>query len=681
MPEATPTPSPEPPGQPVVPIGTARSLLDGTLVTIEGVALTGSDFHDGGGFMADATGGVAVLVDGGAFSRGAQLRVTGTIGDRFSQRTLRAGVADVQVLGGGIEPEPRAATTLAVAEAAEGTLVRVAATIVGGRSELATGVAFDIDDGSGPTRLLVPAGSGIDIATWATGTSVALSGIVGQRDSSGTGTSGYRLMPRDAADVMAVGAPSPTPTPAASAGPSGQPGESPAPDGTTTIAEARAAARNAALVVRGVVTLPSGIVDADTAVIQDATGAIVLRIGDGVGTLRLGDRVEVAGTRSTKSGMETLRVTQPAVVLGRASLPHAPVLHTGAVDEAHEALFVTVRGALAANARRSSTGSVSFEIDDGSGGLKVSMGPTIAVDPTALGEGTWVEVTGVLGQVTTGSAPTSGYRVWPATRAAVRVTAPGGGSDGGGSGGPGDPNDGSGAGPAGGLTDVGIPGLDGLRIGATLVAGPWPELGVGGLLWDGVRLVGVDAASADLVSTLLGGSRPPLALDLGGLQVTGVEPLTGIGQVALGSAPGDTLPAGLPAAPTARPGTTPVWASMIGLVLGSRDRPVLVVPAGLFRIELRCAGERAASRPPVGDGRGPRRTGPAHRGMRRHAAGPHPRARRLRGHGDRADLERRPAARRSRDFAGGSDPTAGRRPVRGRSVGGGGRGSPCTGSP
>ena len=180
------------------------------------------------------------------------------------------------------------------------------------------------------------------------------------------------------------------------------------------------------------ITLPPGIVDADTAVIQDATGAIVLRLGDGVGTLRLGDRVEVAGTRSTKSGMETLRVSQPAIGLGRASLPHAPVLHTGDVGEAHEALFVTVRGALAANARRSSTGSVSFEIDDGSGGLKVAMGQTIAVDPTTLTEGTWIEVTGVLGQVTTGSAPASGYRVWPATRAAVRVTAPGGGSGGGG---------------------------------------------------------------------------------------------------------------------------------------------------------------------------------------------------------------------------------------------------------
>ncbi len=592
VPAPNPTPSPEAPGQPVVPIGTARSLLDGTLVTIEGVALTGSDFHDGGGFVADATGGVAVLVDGGAFSRGAQLRVTGTIGDRFSQRTLRAGVADVQVLGGGVEPEPRAATTLTVAEAVEGNLVRVAATIVGGRSELATGVAFDIDDGSGPTRLLFPAGSGIDAATWATGTSLTLRGIVGQRDSSGTGTSGYRLMPRDAADIIAVGAPSPTPAPTASAGPSGQPGESPGPDGTVTIAAAREAARNAALVVRGVVTLPPGIVDADTAVIQDETGAIVLRLSDGVGTLRLGDRVEVAGTRSTKSGLETLRVTQPAVVLGRATLPHPPVLHTGEVGEAHEALFVTVRGALAANARRSSTGSVSVEIDDGSGGLKVAMGPTIAVDPTALTKGTWIEVTGVLGQVTTGSAPTSGYRIWPATRAAVRVTAPGGGSGADGSGGSGSPNDGSGAGPAGGLTDVGMPGLDGLRIGATLVAGPWPELGVGGLLWDGVRLVAVDAASADLVEALLGDIRPPLALDLGGLEVTGAEPLTGIGRVALGTAPGDTLPAGLPAAPTARPGAAPAWASMIGLVLGSRDRPVLIVPAGLFRIEVRCSGEQ-----------------------------------------------------------------------------------------
>ena len=69
---------------------TARALADGTTVTVEGDALTASDFTDGGGYLADATGGIAVLLDGGSFARGDHLIVTGTVDDRFAQRTIRA---------------------------------------------------------------------------------------------------------------------------------------------------------------------------------------------------------------------------------------------------------------------------------------------------------------------------------------------------------------------------------------------------------------------------------------------------------------------------------------------------------------------------------------------------------------------------------------------------------------
>ena len=576
MPTPQPTPSPargnpdaSNPNHPVQPW--SRSLPPGACptgarVTIEGVALTGSDFHDGGGFVTDASGGIAVLVDGGAYGRGAQLRVTGTIGDRFAQRTLRADAADVQVLGGGLDPEPAAATTLTVAEATEGRLVRVSATIVGGRSELATGVAFDFDDGSGPTRLLVAIGSGIDVTTWTTGTSVTLNGVVGQRDSSGTGTSGYRLMPRDAADVISIGGPSPTPTASASASPSGEPGASPSPerhsdDRRGPIGRPQREARGA---WRGDLAAGHRRCRHRRDPGCDRRDRAPLR-------RRRWDAPPRGPRRSGRDALDQVRHGDPSGGPACRRSSGEPAFRRrwcsghGDVSETHEAMVVTVRGVLAANARRSSTGSVSFEIDDGSGGLNVSMGPTIAVDPTALTEGTWVEVTGVLGQVTTGSAPASGYRVWPASRSAVRVTAPGGGAGGGGSGGSGGPSGGAGSGPAGGLDDVGMAGVDGLRIGATLVAGPWPELGIGGLLWDGLRLVAIDAASADHVEALLGDGRPPLALDLGGLEVTGVEPLTGVGRVALGTEPGDAVPAGLPAAPTARPGD--------GTVMGLDDRP------------------------------------------------------------------------------------------------------------
>lgn len=588
LPEPTPIATPAPTSQPpdgALTIAAARTLPDGTRVTIEGVALAGSDFHDGGGFVADATGGIAVIVDGATFDRGAALRLGGVVEDRFAQRTLRVEAADLVVLGSGSEPGPQNGTTLGVAEPAEGTLLRVTATIIGGRSELASGVAFDIDDGSGPTRLLVQAVTGIDITAWGTGTSLTVVGVVGQRDSSGTGAAGYRLMPRDTADVV-VAPPSPSQAPSATAAPTDAPSGSPAADGTMTVAAARASERNATVTVRAVVTLPSGVLDDDTAVVQDATGAIVIRLGADVGSLGLGEVVELTGTRSTKSGMETIRVTAPAVRHGTAELPEGTLIRSGEAAETLEARRVVVRGPLLGSARRSSSGSVTFDIDDGSGTLKIAVGAGIGLDTTGLEEGTWVEVTGILGQQTTGSAPTSGYRVWPAAADAIRITAAPGEGGGGGTGGSGS---GGGSGGGGGLDDLGTP--DGLRIGATLVAGPWPELGIGGLLWDGTRLVAVDVASAPLVEALLVGRRPPLALDLGGLEAVGIEPATRVATVRLGAAPGDVLEGGQAAPPTARPGSTPAWASMIGLVLGSRDHPVLLVPRGLFRVEFGCDSE------------------------------------------------------------------------------------------
>ena len=77
----------------------------------------------------------------------------------------------------------------------------------------------------------------------------------------------------------------------------------------TPIGTARSAAPGTRLMLRGVITLPAGVVDAETAVIQDETGAIVLRVDAQTEALRVGDVIEVDGVRSTKSGMETLRAS------------------------------------------------------------------------------------------------------------------------------------------------------------------------------------------------------------------------------------------------------------------------------------------------------------------------------------------------------------------------------------
>ncbi len=190
-----------------------------------------------------------------------------------------------------------------------------------------------------------------------------------------------------------------------------------------TISAARAAPTNERLTVRGVVTLGSGTIEAESAVVQDATGAILLRLGEEAGQLVRGELIEVAGVRSTKSGMESLRVSVPPRRIGTAPDPAPRALRTGDAGEGAEAQVVLVRGTIVANARRASSGTVSFEIDDGSGPLRVVLGASLQAADDHLAGGSWVQVTGVLGQETTGAEPTAGYRVWPRDPDEVRVLA------------------------------------------------------------------------------------------------------------------------------------------------------------------------------------------------------------------------------------------------------------------
>lgn len=591
-PPATPVPTPmltPAPPNPAMPIALARAAADGSAVTIEGTTLTATDFHDGGGFVADRSGGIAVIVDGGSFARGALVRITGTVDDRFAQRTIRADAASVAVIGASPDPSPILLPTGGIGEATEGALVRVHGALLGAASVLTTGVAFDLDDGSGATRLVVGVGTGIDTTGWGSGTQLELIGVVGQRDSSGTGIAGYRVMPRDPADVLSVGsAPDVTPTPSPSSSGPPTPEPSALPAGVLTIAQARQAPKNAKVRVQGVVTLATGVVDPRTAAVQDRTGAILLRLGDEAGSLSLGARVDVSGSRSTKSGMETVRVTQPPVVIGSGADPVATALRTGAASDADEARLVTVSGAVAKNARRSSSGSVSLDLDDGSGPLKVVLGGGLGADAGSYPAGTWLEVTGVLGQETTGAQPDRGYRVWPRRMADVRIIA---GRTNGSTGPVGGGGSGSGA-PMSSLSQVGSDDLGELRIGATLVVGPWPELGVGGLLWDGVHLVAIDPASSAVLRVALGQRRPPVALELGGLSPAGVDPRLDVVRVRLGREPGEIIVGSGPLAPplaSVDHVTRPAWASVVGHTDGTPGAAVALADLRV-EIDLRCAG-------------------------------------------------------------------------------------------
>jgi len=419
MPTQNPTPTPSPSGapsatpDPVASIADARALPDGSRVTVEGVALTGGAFTDGGGYLADGSGGIAVLVADGTFPRGVLLRVSGELDDRYHQRTVRAVAADVLVVAEAADPEAADVACGEIGEELEGRLVHVAGVITSAPSQLSNGVAFDLDDGSGAARLVVYDTTGIDTSPLARGTALELTGVVGQRDASGTGTEGYRLQPRDAGDILALMAPTPMPSASASPAATPTPGASTDPAaGVIPIAEARLAAGNARVRVRGVVTLPSATLHDGTAVIQDESGAIAVRLGDEAGELAFGELVVLDGVRSTKSGMETIRASGAPQRLGHAGQPVPAATSTGAVGEGLEAMLVRVAGSVTAAPRRTSSQNVYFDLDDGSGALRVFVTPATGIDTSGIASGSWIEVIGVVGQETSGQQPLRGYRIW-----------------------------------------------------------------------------------------------------------------------------------------------------------------------------------------------------------------------------------------------------------------------------
>jgi len=418
-------------------------MPDGSEVTVEGVTLTDGAFNDGGGYLLDATGGIAVLVSDGTFDRGQHLRVTGTVDDRYAQRTIRTSVASMTVLGAGSEPLPNDATTGSVGEGLEGNLVELTGVISSSATVLSAGMAWDIDDGSGPIRVLVATATGIDTSAWGRGVGLTLVGVVGQRDSSGSGSAGYRVQPRDSADIVAVepaptATPTPTPAPSLTATPTPQPTATeqptarPTPTASSspdagvplvTIAAARAASVGTELRIRGVVTAPLGLLEAGSAVVQDSSGGILVRIGADVGTLALGEYVELDGRRSTKAGMLALRVGNAPLHLGTQAEPEAIRRATGSLSEADEAHLVIARGMVSSAISRTKAGSTAFAIDDGSGPIRVTISSRARIQAGSLRKGAWVEVRGVLGQQTTSKAPLEGYRIWPRVAADVRIIA------------------------------------------------------------------------------------------------------------------------------------------------------------------------------------------------------------------------------------------------------------------
>ena len=471
----TPDPTPEPTATPtptptaiVVPIADARAAADGTVLTVEGTLTTPLGLLETGhgAFVQDASGGIALYLataDWPALAAATRVRVTGSVDDRYAQRTLRLGSgADLVALGDGSLPSPETTATGGATETREGRLITVSGRVVDGPDPLTDGFAFTLDDGSGPLRVVAPAASGIAVDDVTSGAAYALVGPLGQRDSSGTGLEGYRLYLRGPGDLVGLPEPTPTPTPEPAATPSPSPAPTaeqtptptPAPTATPTaaptaeptptptatptaaptpvpavaIADARLLPLDRVVTVEGIVTVEAGrIVDDRTMAIQDATGGIAVRLtGDRTVLPGRGERIRVTGTIGQRYGNLELRVApeDPLLALGTAELPVARQVRATDLGEPLEGTLVVLAGRVASVEREGPTGNYAVEIEDAAGLARVFVYDGTAIERSRFVRDETVEVTGIVGQRAPSRLVNTGHRIWPRDDADVRLAAP-----------------------------------------------------------------------------------------------------------------------------------------------------------------------------------------------------------------------------------------------------------------
>lgn len=416
-------------------------------MTIEGILTTPlGALEDGrGAFLQDATGGIAVRLENApaaAFSSGTAIRATGTVDDRYGQRTVRA-AAEPEVLGTSARPAPLEIATGAANESTEGWLVHVRGTVTDSPTALTSGTAVTVDDGTGPVRVVVaPAAGPVSIAR---GDAISAIGPLGQRDSSGTGTSGYRVDVLAGPDVVVEPPPSPSPSPSPSGSPPPSPTPSPSPapsiDPTPTptpspspdpsrspepvipIASARLATIGRIVTVRGVVTAEVGTVGVGPmAVIADETGAIFIRLPDDTHPSRA-TVLQVVGRVAEPYGQRELRPAAGGVTaVGVADLPDPVSVTAAQIGELVEARLVTIEGTLSGRPQAATANEVSVPLRDTSGGtftVRITAGAGIDTKQLVVGER--LQVSGVVGQRASRSGTLDGYRLWPRGAADIEV--------------------------------------------------------------------------------------------------------------------------------------------------------------------------------------------------------------------------------------------------------------------
>ncbi|GIW19851.1 MAG: hypothetical protein KatS3mg065_0147 [Chloroflexota bacterium] len=384
---------------------------------------------------------------------GTRVSVRGTLDSRYGQLVLRVAEADVATDGAATLPAPVSTTTGGAGEDLEGRRVTVRGLITESPSALADGLGLTIDDGSGPLRVVVGAAA-LGDRSLARGDEIEATGPLGQRDSTGSGASGYRVYatlpgelvvgpveppspspdptatPNPAPSPTATPTPSPsgaapTPTPAPSPTASPSPAPSPTPD-LLPIGEARTRPIGSVVRIAGTVTAePGRIGHPALVVVADPSGAIVVRLDDGDPRPTRGDRLVVEGSLADPYGQLEIRATREVVPTGPGDLPEPlPVLGVD-LGEGTEARLVRIAGVVTGAVRRATSGDIAFDLVDEAGApIRIMADASSGVTAGSFRSGARYELTGIVGQRASRKGALDGYRIWLRDRDDVRELAP-----------------------------------------------------------------------------------------------------------------------------------------------------------------------------------------------------------------------------------------------------------------
>ena len=181
-----------------------------------------------------------------------------------------------------------------------------------------------------------------------------------------------------------------------------------------SIQQVRAAAAGSAVTVEGIVSVPSGVIDAGFAITDGQAGIHVA--ADSTTRFAAGERVRVTGTRGDVHGLASVR-PDSVERLGTAALPPEKPVRTGQVGEATEGWMVSVGGRAVTAVTRDLPYGYKLWVDDGSGRVQLFFAASAGdFGLERVRVGSMVIATGFSGQYD------STYEVLPATRADLAVT-------------------------------------------------------------------------------------------------------------------------------------------------------------------------------------------------------------------------------------------------------------------